>query len=116
MGCVPQIGGTLALSTVWFTDPRSPPEHFELEPANARLIDQVAMSLAPLRDATAASATTAIPRIVPLLSLFGPELPTPLSVAERVGRDRSRTACAPRSASVRPVRSSSTSSSTARMP
>ena len=38
------------------------------------------MSLAPLRDATSASATTAIPRIVPLLSLFGPEPPTPLSV------------------------------------
>ena len=81
MGCVPQIGGTLALSTVWFTDPEVAPEHLELEPANARLIDQVAMSLAPLRDATAASATTAIPRIVPLLSLFGPELPTPLSIA-----------------------------------
>jgi S-DNA-T family DNA segregation ATPase FtsK/SpoIIIE len=41
------------------------------------------MSLAPLRDATAASATTAIPRVVPLLSLFGPELPTPLSIAQR---------------------------------
>jgi DNA segregation ATPase FtsK/SpoIIIE, S-DNA-T family len=83
MGCVPQIGGTLALSTVWFTDPDVPPEHLELEPANARLIDHVAMSLAPLRDATAASATTAIPRIVPLLSLFGPDLPTPLSIARR---------------------------------
>ena len=82
-GCVPQLGGTLALSSVWFTEPEAPPEQFELEPANARLIDQVAMSLAPLRDATAASATTAIPRVVPLLSLFGPELPTPLSIAER---------------------------------
>ena len=80
---MPQLGGTLALSTVWFTDPEIPPEHLEPEPANARLIDQVAMSLAPLRDATAASATTAIPRVVPLLSLFGPELPTPLSIAAR---------------------------------
>jgi S-DNA-T family DNA segregation ATPase FtsK/SpoIIIE len=88
MGCVPQIGGTLALSTVWFTDPDVPPEHLELEPANARLIDQVAMSLAPLRDATAASATTAIPRIVPLLSLFGPELPTPASVAREWARPK----------------------------
>ena len=67
---------------VWFTDPKTPREEFEPEPANARLIDQVAMSLAPLRDATSASATTAIPRIVPLLSLFGAELPTPMSVAE----------------------------------
>jgi DNA segregation ATPase FtsK/SpoIIIE, S-DNA-T family len=77
--CVPLIGGTL--STVWFTEPQAPGEEFEPEPANARLIDQVAMSLAPLRDATSASAASAIPRVVPLLSLFGPELPTPMSVA-----------------------------------
>ena len=25
IGCVPQLGGTLALSTVWFTDPEIPP-------------------------------------------------------------------------------------------
>ena len=105
MGCVPQIGGTLALSTVWFTDPEVAPEHLELEPANARLIDQVAMSLAPLRDATAASATAAIPRLVPLFSLFGPELPTPLSIATEWARpkpyglrasDRHRTVGSPR--------------------
>ena len=77
--CVPLVGGTL--STVWFTEPRAPGEEFEPEPANARLIDQVAMSLAPLRDATSASAASAIPRVVPLLSLFGPELPSPMSVA-----------------------------------
>lgn len=77
--CVPLVGGTL--STVWYTEPQAPGEEFEPEPANARLIDQVAMSLAPLRDATAASATAAIPRVVPLLSLFGPEPPTPMSVA-----------------------------------
>lgn len=77
--CVPLIGGTL--SSVWFTEPQAPSEEFEPEPANARLIDQVAMSLAPLRDATAASATAAIPRVVPLLSLFGPELPSSASVA-----------------------------------
>ncbi|MET0145328.1 MAG: FtsK/SpoIIIE domain-containing protein [Ilumatobacteraceae bacterium] len=76
--CVPSTRG--ALSSVWYTEPKTPSEEFEPEPANARLIDQVAMSLAPLRDATSASATTAIPRIVPLLSLFGPEPPTPLSV------------------------------------
>ena len=77
--CVPLVGGTL--STVWFTEPQAPGEEFEPEPANARLIDQVAMSLAPLRDATSASAASAIPRVVPLLSLFGPDLPTPVSVA-----------------------------------
>lgn len=77
--CVPLIGG--ALSSVWFTEPQAPSEDFQPEPANARLIDQVAMSLAPLRDATAASATAAIPRVVPLLSLFGPELPSSMSVA-----------------------------------
>ena len=77
--CVPLVGGTL--STVWFTEPQAPGEEFEPEPANARLIDQVAMSLAPLRDATSSSAASAIPRVVPLLSLFGPELPTPMSVA-----------------------------------
>jgi S-DNA-T family DNA segregation ATPase FtsK/SpoIIIE len=76
--CVPSGRG--ALSSVWYTEPKTPSEEFEPEPANARLIEQVAMSLAPLRDATSASATTAIPRIVPLLSLFGPEPPTPLSV------------------------------------
>ena len=69
-----------ALSSVWYTEPKAPSEEFEPEPANARLIDEVAMSLAPLRDATSASAATAIPRIVPLLSLFGPEPPTPLTV------------------------------------
>ena len=69
------------MSTVWFTEPQAPGEEFEPEPANARLIDQVAMSLAPLRDATSASAASAIPRVVPLLSLFGPDLPTPMSVA-----------------------------------
>ena len=114
LGCVPQIGGTLALSSVWFTDPDVPPEHFEPEPANARLIDQVAMSLAPLRDATAASATTAIPRIVPLLSLFGPELADARCRSPASGRSRSPTGCVLRSASARPARSSSTSSSTDR--
>ena len=79
LDCRPPHGG--ALSSVWFTDAETPSEQFEPEPANARLIDQVAMSLAPLRDATAASATAAIPRVVPLLSLFGPEHPTPMSVA-----------------------------------
>jgi S-DNA-T family DNA segregation ATPase FtsK/SpoIIIE len=77
--CVPTVGGSL--STVWFTEPQAPGEEFEPEPANPRLIEQVAMSLAPLRDATSASATAAIPRLVPLLSLFGPDPPTPMSVA-----------------------------------
>lgn len=77
--CVPLVGG--ALSSVWFTEPQAPSEEFEPEGANARLIDQVAMSLAPLRDATSSSASAAIPRTVPLLSLFGPEPPTPRSVA-----------------------------------
>jgi DNA segregation ATPase FtsK/SpoIIIE-like protein len=77
--CVPLVGG--ALSSVWFTEPEAPSEEFEPEGANARLIDEVAMSLAPLRDATSASATAAIPRTVPLLSLFGAEPPTPISVA-----------------------------------
>ncbi|WP_162942260.1 FtsK/SpoIIIE domain-containing protein [Desertimonas flava] len=77
--CVPPTGGML--STVWFTEPQAPSEEFEPEPANARLVDEVAMSLAPLRDATSASATAAIPRVVPLLSLFGPEPPTAMSVA-----------------------------------
>ena len=112
--CVPSTRG--ALSSVWYTEPKTPSEEFEPEPANARLIDQVAMSLAPLRDATSASATTAIPRIVPLLSLFGPEPPTPLSVTSTWSERASRTACGRRSGWGRPARSSSTSSSTAPTP
>jgi len=76
--CVPVSDG--AMSSVWFTEPDVPGEEFEPEPANARLIDRLAMSLAPLRDATSANATTALPRVVPLLSLFGAEVPTVASI------------------------------------
>ena len=77
--CLPSGGGDL--STVWFTDPELPTQQFEPEPASAALIDRVALALAPLRDATAATATTAIPRTVPLLQLLG-GTPTASGIAE----------------------------------
>ena len=77
--CNPMVGG--ALSMIWFADPELETQQFEPEIASARLTDRVALALAPLRDATAATATSSIPRTVPLLTLFGAEPPTPTSVA-----------------------------------
>ena len=116
MGCVPQIGGTLALSTVWFTDPdvaaRAPRAGAGQRPAD-RPGGDVAGAAArrhrrqrhhgdPARRAAALAVRT---------GAADRRCRSPPS-----GPDPSRTACARRSASARPVRSSSTSSSTARTP
>ena len=45
--------------------------------------DRVARSLAPVRDASVASATTAIPRTAPLLSVLGEEQPDAAWVVTR---------------------------------
>ena len=58
-------GGT---ATLWRTDPEIAPQDVELGRVHPDVADRVARSLAPVRDASVANATTAIPRTAPLLS------------------------------------------------
>ena len=62
-------------ATLWSTDPEIAPQEVELGRVHADVADRVARSLAPVRDASVANATTAIPRSAPLLSVLGEEHP-----------------------------------------
>jgi S-DNA-T family DNA segregation ATPase FtsK/SpoIIIE len=63
--------GAEQLSKLWFTDPETPTEWFSADGVDRTLPDTVARSLSPLRDASSATATSSIPRVVPLLSAHG---------------------------------------------
>jgi S-DNA-T family DNA segregation ATPase FtsK/SpoIIIE len=75
--------GTSQPGSVRFTDPDRAGQEVELDGTPAETARAIACALAPLRDASAASQTTAIPRIVPLLDVVGIDAPAPELIAER---------------------------------
>jgi DNA segregation ATPase FtsK/SpoIIIE, S-DNA-T family len=58
-------------SRVWFTDPTRSAITVDVELANPRGARRAALALAPVRDASAASATAALPRAVSLMEALG---------------------------------------------
>ncbi len=58
-------------SRVWFTDPARPALAVGVELANPQGARRAALALAPVRDASAASATAALPRAVSLMEALG---------------------------------------------
>ncbi|HSP03077.1 MAG TPA: FtsK/SpoIIIE domain-containing protein, partial [Acidimicrobiales bacterium] len=60
---------------LWSTDPDVDDQTVELGQVHPDVADRVARSLAAVRDASVATATTAIPRVVPLLSVLGTDRP-----------------------------------------
>jgi DNA segregation ATPase FtsK/SpoIIIE, S-DNA-T family len=86
--------GTGRTGRVRFTDPARPDREVELDGADPATARSIARSLAPLRDASATSQTTAIPRVVPLFDVLGLDgdhgaPPTPAAVVDRWSADRS---------------------------
>jgi DNA segregation ATPase FtsK/SpoIIIE, S-DNA-T family len=75
---------------VRFTDPALPEQAVDLDGTSAETARTIARALAPLRDASAAAQTAAIPRVVPLLDVLGTEIATPEAIAERWFRARPR--------------------------
>jgi DNA segregation ATPase FtsK/SpoIIIE, S-DNA-T family len=82
-------------ATISFTDPEIDACEVRLETMTASTCDRVGRALAPLRDATATTATSAIPRLVPILSLFGVDEPTPEWIAMQWSTDRGYSLAAP---------------------
>lgn len=80
--------GAERLSTLWFTDPETPTEQFAADGADRTLPDTVARSLAPLRDASSATSTASIPRVVPLLMAHGIDEVTPGWIQQEWAVDR----------------------------
>ena len=78
-----QCAGMGQPSVVRSTDPSVEEQAVELDGAGPVATRTIARSLAPLRDASAGSATTAIPRIVPLLDVVGLDHPDADSIAAR---------------------------------
>ena len=78
-----QCSGMGQPSMVRSTDPSVADQTVELDGAGPVAVRTIARSLAPLRDASAGSATTAIPRIVPLLDVVGLDRPDGDSIAAR---------------------------------
>jgi S-DNA-T family DNA segregation ATPase FtsK/SpoIIIE len=68
---------------VGYTDPALDDRVVELDGTSPATATAIARALAPLRDASAASQTTAIPRIVPLLDAVGIDRPSADVVVER---------------------------------
>ena len=73
--------GSGRLSTLWFANPEREITKLEPERLNPEVAERVARALAPVRDASVASATTAIPRVVPLFTAFGVDDVSPEWVA-----------------------------------
>ncbi len=76
-------GDGSSYATVWSTDPEVPIRTAELSPIAADIAEAVAMSLAPVRDASVATQTTSIPRTAPLLTVLGVDVATPDWVMQR---------------------------------
>ncbi|MDQ4094802.1 MAG: FHA domain-containing protein, partial [Actinomycetota bacterium] len=70
-------------SRVRFTDPDRVDREVEIEGVKSDTALEIARSLAPIRDASAATVTTAIPRRVHLLDLLGLPQPDPDEIAQR---------------------------------
>ena len=75
-------------SRVWFTDPETPIEHFSADGIDRGLPDVVGRALSPLRDASSATSTSSIPRVVPLLSAHRIDDVTPAWVQQEWAVDR----------------------------
>lgn len=82
--------GAEQLSRLWFTDPETPTESFSADGVDRSLPDTVARSLAPLRDASSATSTSSIPRVVPLLAAHGIDEVTPGWIQQEWSVDRRR--------------------------
>jgi len=70
-------------SRLRFTDPDHVDREVEIEGVKSDTALEIARSLAPIRDASAATVTTAIPRRVHLLDLLGLPQPDPDQIAQR---------------------------------
>ena len=68
---VDRAAGAAMIGRLWAIDPEIPDRALEVEHARPELADQVARTLAPVRDASTASLASSIPRTVPLLDLLG---------------------------------------------
>jgi S-DNA-T family DNA segregation ATPase FtsK/SpoIIIE len=65
------IASDIGPSELWFRDPAIPSMRLEVEPVQPTVTDRAVRALAPLRDASAAHATSAIPRTVALFAALG---------------------------------------------
>ncbi len=61
------------LSRILFTDPTKPDLYIDIDRLGPQRATLTAQALAPLRDASATNAATALPRVVPLFTAFGIE-------------------------------------------
>jgi S-DNA-T family DNA segregation ATPase FtsK/SpoIIIE len=75
-------------SLLWFTDPERPSQPVTATGVSPDVAGSVARSLAPVRDASAGTATTSIPRLVALLDAIGLRVPEPSAVAARWAEPR----------------------------
>ena len=67
------IASEVGPSELWFRDPERRSMRLEVEPVQPGVTDRAVRALAPLRDASAVHATSAIPRVVPLFAALGLE-------------------------------------------
>jgi S-DNA-T family DNA segregation ATPase FtsK/SpoIIIE len=74
--------GRLGPSELWFRDPGRPVTTLEIEPLAPDIADRAVRALAPLRDASSSTATSAIPRVVPLFAALGFDEHLPVADAE----------------------------------
>jgi S-DNA-T family DNA segregation ATPase FtsK/SpoIIIE len=65
------IASEVGPSELWFRDPERKSMRLEVEPVQPGVTDRAVRALAPLRDASAVHATSAIPRVVPLFAALG---------------------------------------------
>src|SRR5699024_9967466 len=80
--------GRERLSHLWFTDPEIDNRSFSADGVDHGLADTVARALAPLRDASSGTATSSIPRIVPLFNALGVDEITPATIQREWAVDR----------------------------
>ncbi len=74
-------GSVRVAGSLWSTDPTVPTRGLEVDQLRADIADRTARALAPVRDASAGSATTSIPRVAPLLDVLGVGTPTAAWIA-----------------------------------
>lgn len=63
--------GARSVGRLWSTDTDTPERRVDLEQLRADVAEHAARALAPVRDASAASRTSSIPRIAPLFDVLG---------------------------------------------
>ena len=68
---------------LWFTDPDDDDQSLTVEMLDAEVAEGMARRLAPVRDASASTPTTAIPRVAPLLSVLGTQAPDAAWILDR---------------------------------